>query len=61
MIDPNSAPDGEEYFVMALMFAQHRWSNGNGIYDYETEADMILHEMVHETRCYNPTDDRSGS
>lgn len=48
MIDPNSAPDGEEYFVMALMFAQHRWGNGNGIYDYETEADMILHEMVHK-------------
>ena len=29
------APDGEEYFVMSLYFAAHRWGNGKGIYDYQ--------------------------
>ncbi len=48
MMDSNSAPDGEEYFVMALMFAAKRWGNGSGIFDYETEANDILHEMVHK-------------
>jgi oligosaccharide reducing-end xylanase len=28
-----AAPDGEEYFVMALYFAAHRWGNGKGIYN----------------------------
>lgn len=48
MIDPNAAPDGEEYFVMALLFAKNRWGNGVGIFDYETEANAILNEMVHK-------------
>lgn len=48
MLDPYSAPDGEEYFVMALLFAGKRWGNGSGIYDYETEANDILHAMVHK-------------
>ena len=42
-----AAPDGEEYFVMALYFAAHRWGNGKGIYDYQAEADKILHGMRH--------------
>lgn len=42
-----AAPDGEEYFVMALYFAAHRWGNGKGIYNYEAEADKILHGMRH--------------
>lgn len=28
------APDGEEYFAMALFFAAARWGNGNGIFNY---------------------------
>lgn len=48
VLDSYSAPDGEEYFVMALMFAANRWGNGSGIYDYETEANAILYEMVHK-------------
>jgi oligosaccharide reducing-end xylanase len=28
-----AAPDGEEYFVMSLYFAAHRWGNGKGIYN----------------------------
>lgn len=41
------APDGEEYFVMALYFAAHRWGNGTGIYNYQAEADKILRGMRH--------------
>jgi len=47
MNDKNSAPDGEEYFAMALFFAAHRWGNGEGIYDYETEANQLLYDMLH--------------
>jgi oligosaccharide reducing-end xylanase len=42
-----AAPDGEEYFVMSLYFAAHRWGNGKGIYDYQAEADKILRGMRH--------------
>jgi len=42
-----AAPDGEEYFVMALYFAAHRWGNGRGIYNYQAEADKILRGMRH--------------
>jgi len=42
-----AAPDGEEYFVMSLYFAAHRWGNGKGIYDYQAQADKILRGMRH--------------
>ncbi|HEX7071609.1 MAG TPA: glycosyl hydrolase family 8, partial [Rhodothermales bacterium] len=42
------ASDGEEYFVMALFFAAHRWGNGEGIYNYEAEANRILNAMLHK-------------
>lgn len=42
-----AAPDGEEYFTMALYFAAHRWGNGRGIYNYQAEADKILRGMRH--------------
>lgn len=41
------APDGEEYFAMALLFAANRWGNGQGIYNYEAEATQLLHAMRH--------------
>jgi oligosaccharide reducing-end xylanase len=46
------APDGEEYFTMALYFAARRWGNetggnGKGIYNYQAEADKILRGMRH--------------
>jgi oligosaccharide reducing-end xylanase len=47
---PNSetaAPDGEEYMVMALYFASHRWGDGEGIYNYRAWADKILTAMRH--------------
>ena len=43
----SAAPDGEEYYVMALYFAAHRWGNGRGIYDYQAQADRILRGMRH--------------
>ena len=39
------APDGEEYWAMALYFAAGRWGNGKGIYDYLAEADRLLDNM----------------
>jgi oligosaccharide reducing-end xylanase len=47
---PNSrtpAPDGEEFFAMALLFAGNRWPGGHGIYDYHAEAEKLLAAMVH--------------
>jgi oligosaccharide reducing-end xylanase len=41
------APDGEEYYAMALLFAANRWGNGQGIYNYKAHADKLLHDMVH--------------
>lgn len=48
MKDQNSAPDGEEYFVMALMFASGRWGDGDGIYDYWAEANDILKNCMNK-------------
>jgi len=42
-----AAPDGEEYYAMALYFASKRWGNGSGIYNYQAEADTILRAMRH--------------
>jgi oligosaccharide reducing-end xylanase len=49
VIDANPASDGEEWFVMALLFAANRWGNGEGIYNYQAEADEILHTMLHKS------------
>jgi oligosaccharide reducing-end xylanase len=46
------APDGEEYFAMALYFAAHRWpENGGkgGLYDYKAHADKLLDDMLRHT------------
>jgi oligosaccharide reducing-end xylanase len=48
-IDANPASDGEEWFVMALFFAAGRWGNGEGIYNYQAEAQAILDTMLHKT------------
>lgn len=52
-IDTNPASDGEIWFVTALFFAAHRWGNGEDIYNYEAEANAILHTMLHTED--NPT------
>lgn len=43
-----AAPDGEEFFAMALFFAAHRFGNGEGIFDYEREAQNLLHTCIHK-------------
>jgi oligosaccharide reducing-end xylanase len=43
----SAAPDGEEYFTMALYFAANRWGSGTGIYNYKEQADRILSLMRH--------------
>lgn len=47
-IDPGSASDGEEWFAMALLFASHRWDDGEGIRNYGVEAQALLREMIHK-------------
>ncbi len=42
------APDGEEYFAMALFFASHRWGDREPPYDYSAQARAILHECIHK-------------
>lgn len=42
------APDGEEFFAMALLFASNRWGDGEGIFDYGTQARQILHDCLHK-------------
>lgn len=42
------APDGEEYFAMALMFASHRWGDGEGVFEYSKYAKDILSAMIHK-------------
>jgi oligosaccharide reducing-end xylanase len=47
-LDANPASDGEEWFVMALLFASSRWGDGEGIFEYRTQANEILHTMLHK-------------
>ena len=51
------APDGEEWFVMALFFAAHRWGSAqdnsaggadSGIFNYGAEAQALLRTMIHK-------------
>ena len=43
-----AAPDGEEFFAMALFFASHRWGDGEGIYCYSRQAKKILRACLHK-------------
>lgn len=43
-----AAPDGEEFFAMALFFASHRWGDGEGIYCYSKQARKILRACLHK-------------
>lgn len=42
------APDGEEYFAMALFFASERWGDGEAPFDYSTQARDILSHCIHQ-------------
>ncbi len=42
------APDGEEYFAMALFFASHRWGDKEYPFDYSWQAKKILRHCLHQ-------------
>ena len=42
------APDGEEYFAMALFMASARWGDREGLFDYAAQAREILRHAVHQ-------------
>jgi len=42
------APDGEEYFALALFFASHRWGDGFVPFNYGAQARNLLHSCVHK-------------
>lgn len=44
------APDGEEYFALALFFASRRWGDGAAPLDYSAKARRILWNCVHKGR-----------
>lgn len=51
------APDGEEYYAMALFMAAARWGNGEGIYNYDEMGRDILRHCVHQkemVECGDP-------
>lgn len=45
VIDPMPAPDGEEYFATALLFAANRWGEGSGHQAYKEHALRLLDKM----------------
>lgn len=42
------APDGEEYFALALFFASHRWGDGDAPFNYSEQARELLHTCLHK-------------
>lgn len=52
-LDANPASDGEEWLVIDLFFAAARWGNGEGIFDYQTQAQEILNTMLHKEDTHN--------
>ncbi|HEY9106276.1 MAG TPA: glycosyl hydrolase family 8 [Roseateles sp.] len=46
--DAVPASDGEEYIATALLMAASRWGNGQGLYDYEAQANELLDTMLHK-------------
>lgn len=42
------APDGEEFFALALFFASHRWGDRMPPFDYGAQARDILRHCLHQ-------------
>ena len=42
------APDGEEYFALALFFASKRWGDDEAPFDYSVQARNILRHCLHQ-------------
>ena len=47
-ISQGPAPDGEEFYAMALFFASNRWGDGPSPYNYSEQAKTILRACVHK-------------
>jgi oligosaccharide reducing-end xylanase len=45
-ISTGSAPDGEEYFATALMFASQRWGDKTGDFAYSQQAKTLLDKVA---------------
>ncbi len=50
------APDGEEYFALALFFAANRWGEGEHPLDYGAKARDILRACLHKGQDGRPGD-----
>ncbi len=48
------APDGEEFFAMALLFASNRWGDREEPFNYSEQAKDILYEVIHKGEEGNP-------
>lgn len=42
------APDGEEFFALALLFASHRWGDGEAPLNYGEQARELLRVIIHK-------------
>ncbi|MCL6459732.1 MAG: xylanase [Gorillibacterium sp.] len=42
------APDGEEFFAMALFFASHRWGDAAEPFNYSEQAQQLLSICIHK-------------
>lgn len=47
------APDGEEYYAMALFFASARWGDGEEFLNYSSQAKEILRHCVHQDELFS--------
>jgi oligosaccharide reducing-end xylanase len=53
VLSSGGAPDGDEYFAAALVFAAKRWGASSGKYNYATEAQWVLNLV--RTQDFNST------
>lgn len=42
------APDGEEFYAMALLFASHRWGDREAPFNYKEQARQLLSTCIHK-------------
>ena len=47
-ISQGPAPDGEEFYALALFFASNRWGDGEAPFDYAEQARTILRACIHQ-------------
>lgn len=47
-ISQGPAPDGEEFFALALFFASHRWGDRAEPFNYSEQARTILRACIHK-------------